>query len=153
MAVSLAADLETFVTIAATLDLSGAARRSWDVAVVGAGPAGAMAARELARRGCSVLLIDRSSFPRWKVCGCCLNGHALTLLQEVGLGAMLATSGAVPLTAIRLASAGRSASVPLSGGMVLSRESFDAALIYAAIEAGADFLPLSQRPKITSAMT
>lgn len=127
--------------IAATVDLSEAGRRLWDIAIVGAGPAGAMAARELARRGCTVLLIDRASFPRWKVCGCCLNGHALTVLQAAGLGAIPANNGAVPLRAIRLASAGYGADVALSGGVVLSRESFDAALVRAALESGADFLP------------
>lgn len=127
--------------IAATVDLTMAGRRRWDIAVVGAGPAGALAARELARRGCSVLLLDRASFPRWKVCGCCVNGQAQGVLRAVGLAGMLFDNGAVPLTAIRLYSAGRSADVALSGGVVLSRESFDAALIRAALASGADFLP------------
>ncbi|MHA1595233.1 MAG: NAD(P)/FAD-dependent oxidoreductase [Candidatus Baldrarchaeia archaeon] len=43
--------------------------RSFDVIVVGAGPAGSMAAREAARRGVRVLLIDKEKFPRYKVCG------------------------------------------------------------------------------------
>ncbi|HEY7428386.1 MAG TPA: FAD-dependent oxidoreductase, partial [Gemmataceae bacterium] len=74
------------MTVAATTGLEEASRRTWDVVVVGAGPAGAMAAHELARRGCAVLLVDRAAFPRWKVCGCCLNGHALVTLQAAGLG-------------------------------------------------------------------
>jgi NADPH-dependent 2,4-dienoyl-CoA reductase/sulfur reductase-like enzyme len=37
---------------------------SWDVLIAGAGPAGSMAAVELAQAGCEVLLIDRSRFPR-----------------------------------------------------------------------------------------
>ena len=41
----------------------------WDVIVVGAGPAGATAARELAALGHAVLLVDKSEFPRDKVCG------------------------------------------------------------------------------------
>ncbi|HTU21456.1 MAG TPA: NAD(P)/FAD-dependent oxidoreductase [Gemmataceae bacterium] len=129
------------MTIAATLDLQEASRRTWDAAVVGAGPSGAMAARELARRGQDVLLIDRAAFPRWKVCGCCLNGHALATLREVGLGPMMARSGAVPLRGIRLAAAGRVAEISLSGGVSLSREAFDAALLRSAIEIGAAFLP------------
>jgi geranylgeranyl reductase family protein len=40
-----------------------------DAIVVGAGPGGSTAARELARRGHSVLLLDRASFPRPKPCG------------------------------------------------------------------------------------
>ena len=129
------------MTIAATLDLLEASRRTWDVAIVGAGPAGAMAARELARRGQDVVLIDHAAFPRWKVCGCCLNGHALATLDAAELGPMIARSGAVPLSGIRLAAAGRVAKVSLSGGVALSREAFDAALILAAIQSGAAFLP------------
>ena len=48
--------------------------RLWDVVVVGAGLAGAMVAREIGRRGRAVLLLERRPFPRWKVCGACLNG-------------------------------------------------------------------------------
>lgn len=40
-----------------------------DVIVVGGGPAGSTAAREIASRGHRVLLLDRADFPRDKVCG------------------------------------------------------------------------------------
>ncbi len=40
-----------------------------DVLVVGAGPAGSTAAREIAGRGLEVLLLDRARFPRDKPCG------------------------------------------------------------------------------------
>jgi geranylgeranyl reductase family protein len=40
-----------------------------DVIVVGAGPAGSTAAREIASRGASVLMLDRAKFPRDKPCG------------------------------------------------------------------------------------
>jgi menaquinone-9 beta-reductase len=127
--------------IAATVDMGGAAQTLWDAVVVGAGPAGSLAARELARRGRSVLLVDRAAFPRRKVCGCCLNGSALATLRQVGLGGLTAHCGAVPVEHIRLAAGARSALVPLAGGVALSREAFDAALVGAAIEAGAAFLP------------
>jgi flavin-dependent dehydrogenase len=129
------------MTLTATTTLEEAARRTRGAVVVGAGPAGATAARELARRGVDVLLVDRASFPRWKVCGCCLNGRAARLLDAAGLGKLAAIRQAVPLKSICLASGGRLARVPLSGGVALSRESFDAALIRAAVEAGAAFLP------------
>jgi geranylgeranyl reductase family protein len=44
-----------------------------DVIVVGAGPGGSTAAKLLADRGYSVLLIDRSSFPRHKTCASWIN--------------------------------------------------------------------------------
>ncbi|MGB6055826.1 MAG: FAD-dependent monooxygenase, partial [Burkholderiaceae bacterium] len=43
--------------------------RLFDAAIVGAGPAGAHLAALLARRGCAVALVDKSRFPRDKVCG------------------------------------------------------------------------------------
>jgi flavin-dependent dehydrogenase len=132
------------MSLAATLGLTGAGDRLWDVLVVGAGPAGALAARELARRGAAVLLVDKASFPRWKVCGACLNGWAVATLRAVGLGQLPATFGAVPLHDLRLAARGRDALLPLPGGAALSREVFDAALVEAAVRAGAHFLPQTQ---------
>jgi len=115
--------------------------QSWDVVVVGAGPAGSLAARELARLGRSVLLVDRATFPRGKVCGCCLNGSALETLAAVGLGDLPKRLGAVPLNGVTLAAGGRRASVRLPSGVALSREAFDAALIDEAKIAGAIFQP------------
>jgi menaquinone-9 beta-reductase len=129
------------VTVAATTTLARAGERVWPAVVVGAGPAGALAAHELARRGVRALLVDRSVFPRGKVCGCCLSGRALATLREAGLGNLPARCGAVPLEGARLAARGGCARVGLSGGAVLSREAFDSALVESAVRAGADFLP------------
>jgi flavin-dependent dehydrogenase len=129
------------MTVEPTITLTEATGRAWDAAVVGAGPAGAVAARELARRERSVLLVDKATFPRRKVCGCCLNGSALGTLAAGGLGDLPGRCGAVPLGRVRLAAGGRSAEVPLPGGVALSREVFDAALVQAAVAAGAHFLP------------
>ena len=132
------------MTLAPTLTLEQAAGRTWPVVVVGAGPAGAVAAGLIARAGSRVLLVDRSSFPRAKVCGCCLNGRALSALADAGLADLPARLGAVPVTAFRLAAGGREAELPLDRGVSLSREAFDAALIRHAIECGADFLPATR---------
>jgi threonine dehydrogenase-like Zn-dependent dehydrogenase len=51
---------------AATIDLAGAARTEWGVLVIGAGPAGALAARQSALLGLKTLLVDKSPFPRAK---------------------------------------------------------------------------------------
>ena len=111
----------------------------WDVVVIGAGPAGSLAARTLAIRGWRVLLVDRATFPRRKVCGCCLNRHALSVLESADLGELPALLGAVPLDRVKLGAGGRCATVRLPGGVALSREAFDVALIDEAVNAGATF--------------
>ncbi len=123
------------------LSLGEAAAGRWEVVVAGAGPAGALAARQLARAGLSVLLVDKASFPREKVCGCCVSGAALRTLDAAGLGDLVARHGGVPLARVCLAVAGRSADLPLPGGRALSRPAFDTALVAAAVEAGASFFP------------
>src|SRR5262249_42416662 len=118
-----------------------AAACPWDDVVVGAGPAGAIATHELARWGLRVLLIDKAVFPRWKVCGCCLNGRALALLKAAGMDGLVNRLGAVPLRRMWLAARGRQACLSLPESVALSREVFDAALVTAAVSAGAAFLP------------
>jgi len=122
------------------MTLSKASTKSWDVAIIGAGPAGAMAAYESARQGLSVLLIDKSAFPRKKVCGCCLNQHTLSVLKAAGLGHIGEPFGRNELKEIRLAKSRAMLRLPLPGGKSLSRLYFDAALIEAAQKAGACFM-------------
>src|SRR3954452_17376294 len=112
----------------------------WDVAVVGAGPAGSVAAAELARRGASVLLVEAATLPRPKVCGCCLNGGALAALEAAGLAEVPARLRAVPLRRFRLAAGGRRAEVPLPAGVAVSREAFDMELAREAVSRGAHLL-------------
>jgi len=52
----------------------------YDVAVVGAGPAGSSAAAAAARAGARVVLLDRAAFPRYKTCGGGLIGPSLANL-------------------------------------------------------------------------
>ena len=51
-----------------------------DVIIAGAGPAGSIAAYELASRGVTVILLEKSHFPRYKVCGA---GLTHKILQEI----------------------------------------------------------------------
>ncbi len=131
------------MALAATLPFEQAAGRIWDVLVVGAGPAGAFAAREAARQNASVLLVDKAAFPRYKVCGGCLNAAALATLNAAGLRDLALQLGGKPLHALRLAVSSQFASISLPGGVAVSREAFDVALIEQAIFSGADFLPLT----------
>src|SRR5712692_6608763 len=71
------------VVVAASLFMGGNLTViMFDVAVVGAGPAGATAALTLARRGLSVALLERDALPRYKTCGGGLVGRALALLPR-----------------------------------------------------------------------
>lgn len=56
-----------------------------DVIVVGAGPAGSSAAYHLARQGHDVLLLEKSDFPREKVCGDGLTPRAVQQLHRMGI--------------------------------------------------------------------
>lgn len=130
----------TIPLLESTLDMRGAASRHWDVIVIGAGPAGALAARQLAGEGSRTLLVDKSSFPREKVCGCCINGAAIDALRVVGLEDLPSKLGAQPLDRWRLATAGRTVEHPLTAGVALSRGTLDAGLVKEAIRHGASFL-------------
>ena len=56
-----------------------------DVIVVGAGPGGSSAAFHLARHGLRVLLLEKSEFPREKVCGDGLTPRAVKQLVKMGI--------------------------------------------------------------------
>ena len=56
-----------------------------DVIVVGAGPAGSATAAHLAQAGLAVTLLEKSAFPREKVCGDGLTPRAVTQLVKLGI--------------------------------------------------------------------
>ena len=59
---------------------------AFDVAVIGAGPAGATAARLLAMAGRRVALIEKNQFPRRKVCGEFISAPTHAVLDACGVG-------------------------------------------------------------------
>ncbi|MES2859583.1 MAG: NAD(P)/FAD-dependent oxidoreductase [Pseudomonadota bacterium] len=58
-----------------------------DAVIIGAGPAGSTAAMRLAAAGWSVAVVEKSTFPRRKVCGECIAASNLPLLDTLGVGA------------------------------------------------------------------
>jgi geranylgeranyl reductase family protein len=65
---------------------------SWDVLVVGGGPAGAAAAYWLADAGHRVLVVEKKRFPREKTCGDGLTPRAVRQLHDMGLAEPLSHS-------------------------------------------------------------
>jgi menaquinone-9 beta-reductase len=59
--------------------------RRFDAVVVGAGPAGGIAALVLARSGARVALADKAAFPRDKACGDLVGPRGVQVLSELGL--------------------------------------------------------------------
>jgi geranylgeranyl reductase family protein len=113
-----------------------------DVIIVGAGPAGSIAALTLARAGANVRVVDRARFPRDKLCGDTVNPGSLALLDRVGLGADVRRRG-IPVRGMMVTgpnSARVVADYPAGiSGVALTRRVLDQVLIDAAIAAGAEF--------------
>ena len=120
---------------------------TWDVAVVGAGPAGASAARAAAARGARVLLLERADVPRYKRCGGGLIGPSQQALAAAGVDVPALSRDHVGRVSFTLR--GRHGFTRTSGSflpMVL-RSELDATLVQAARDAGAD---LRSRTTVTS---
>lgn len=110
----------------------------WDAVVIGAGPAGSIASYALARRGHSVLLVERASLPRDKACGGCLSPAALDRLARAELGDVPDAVDAQPWTHIEFVTARHRVRLPLPRpGRIVSRARFDAELARRAVHAGA----------------
>jgi len=91
--------------------------------------------------GARTLLVDKRLIPRAKVCGACLNESALGVLRSVGPDGFSDTLGGIRLAGLELRLAGRSTRLSLPGGLALSRERLDLALVDLAVASGAIFLP------------
>jgi flavin-dependent dehydrogenase len=120
------------------------ARDVLDVIIVGAGPAGSVAATLLARAGARVRLVDRAVFPRDKLCGDTINPGTVSLLKRLGLARALESRG-LPIDGMRVSGAN---GVVVEGrypdgvtGRALLRRDFDWMLLQDAVAAGAQFEP------------
>ncbi len=117
-----------------------------DVAIVGGGPAGAVLAARLARRGLAVVLIERSAGYRWRACGVFSSPASVQELGEAGLDAEALAAVVRPAPAMRVETAPGSR-VRLTYGddgtlttpaVSFDRATLDPALLALARDAGAD---------------
>ncbi len=115
-----------------------------DCLIVGAGPAGSVAATVLARAGARVRVVDRSVFPRDKLCGDTVNPGTLGLLRRLNMAAAIEGCG-LPVAGMRVTG---ERGVVIEGryrdgvtGRALLRRHLDWMLLQDAIAAGAQFEP------------
>ncbi len=122
------------------MDFKNLDASEWEAVVIGAGPAGSVAAHQVAKRGLSVLLVDKARFPRTKVCGSCVSERALGALEAAGLSGPIRNLNPPRLSEFRLTFENQTVRLPLRGGISLSREKLDFLLVEQAIGAGVCFL-------------
>jgi flavin-dependent dehydrogenase len=125
-----------------------ASQNSYDVVVIGGGPAGTSAAINLALRGARVLLAEQKKFPRAKLCGEFISPECLDHFHRLGvMQSMKDAGGALLSETIFYSRRGASVSVPsawfgtgLSVALGLSRAEMDERLMRRAREAGVTVL-------------
>ncbi|GAB3960845.1 geranylgeranyl reductase family protein [Actinoallomurus acanthiterrae] len=112
-----------------------------DVIVVGAGPAGSTTAYHLAQTGLNVLLLEKTTFPREKVCGDGLTPRAVKQLIKMGVD--LDAPGWIRNKGLRIIGGGTRLELPWPDlasypdyGLVRTRMDFDQILVERAIAAG-----------------
>ena len=121
-----------------------------DVLIAGGGPAGSAAGALLARAGYSVLIADRSAFPRDKPCSEYMSPEAVRILARLGVVKALEEAGAFPLEGMKVTGPRGSTAhgkFALAGhhpfrptGLSISRRILDHQLLAAARAAGATVL-------------
>ena len=127
----------------ATGTLEAAATITWDAIVIGAGPAGAPAARLLALGGLQTLAVDAKMFPRDKVCGGYVNERALTALERVGLLSRVLDCS-TPVRQLEVVRGRQRLRVPLLRGRLTNRAAFDTTLLDATASAGVTIITGAQ---------
>ena len=117
----------------------------YQAVIIGGGPAGATAALMLARAGWSVAVVEKTGFPRRKVCGEFVSATTLPLLYELGVaesfldlaGPEVRQVGVFAHDSILLSDMPRAETGGGGWGRALGREHLDTMLLRHAAEAGA----------------
>jgi geranylgeranyl reductase family protein len=118
---------------------------SFDVIIIGAGPAGSTCGAVCARAGLHTLIIEKTRFPREKVCGDCINPGCWPVLERLGVAEQLL---ALPYSRIAMVEfidrRGHSIEIPLPasprGKIALKRSLLDQVLLNRAIQGGTDVI-------------
>jgi flavin-dependent dehydrogenase len=116
----------------------------FDALIVGGGPAGATVASLLARAGWSVVLIEKASFPRRKVCGEFISAPSLPLLRLLGLHDRFLELAGPPVREVGLYAGRHMLTAPMpvnraqapGWGHALGREHLDELILAVATKAG-----------------
>jgi len=121
--------------------------KTYDAVIVGAGPAGLATAIELLFKGWSVLILDKASLPRAKVCGGFVGAENRAVLKRYGVLDELEAAGAHAVASACLStSGGGSVKIPITlngvqaPGLSVSRKTLDATLLKKAKSLGADVM-------------
>jgi len=125
--------------------VNAASEKNFDALIIGSGPAGATAALLLARAGFSVAIVEKTAFPRRKVCGEYLSATNLDLFRQLGIfddfvrmaGPEVSRVGIFSGETKLIADMPRSARSQNYWGRALRREHLDTLLLNRAVEAGA----------------
>ena len=116
--------------------------QSFDVAIVGGGPAGSTCAAFCALAGLRTLVLEREKFPREKVCGDCLNPSCWPVLDRLNLSQQIRALPHAKLACVEfIAVGGRRVIIDLPSGneceFAVKRSVFDNLLLKRAGELGA----------------
>jgi len=120
----------------------------YDVAIVGAGPAGSTLAWKLASAGVQTIVLDGARFPREKVCGDYIEPRGLNILARMGCLKTLEAASPLPITHSSTYVDGKmcySGKIPFYGvyrhllkhGYIVSRSLLDNLILESAVKAGA----------------